>query len=268
MKNNRQIGLDGKVFVSSCLRRGTMFVFILMVYGIFTAVADILKLTGASGAIMGSFTTTLLLFDFIVSLALVVVVFYAYFLECGYSVPMVGHKPLVIFGLFRLAYYILLCYYICYRALYCLVNHDTVPLSLFFFYAVYFVLIIHCILANCYVFNVLTRNVIRRSYIKSFHAMSTVGIIVQVLLPITYLIARLTMNDIGDEYFTSSVCDLLRLCISPLLLVSVWFLFIHSIDQVREVFDEVDTALRERRYQITYSTPESDNDPKAGGKKA
>ncbi len=253
MKNNRQIGLDGKAFISACLRRGGIFVFLLLIYGALNAFSDILKLTGASGAAMSPFTTTLLIYDFVVSLLLIVVVFYAYFLECGSSVPVLRHKPIVVFGLFRLGYYILLAYYVCYRALYCLTHLDTVRLPMFFFYACYFLVIFCCIIANSYIYNVLTRNVIRRNYRKAFHRLATVGIVAQAILPITYIIARATMVDAGDEFFTSSFCDLLRLCICPLLLSSIWFLFLHSIRQIDEVFGEVDDALRNKRYQITYS---------------
>jgi|GEM_PF-2870492 len=253
MKNNRQIGLDGKAFISACLRRGGIFVFMLLIYGALNAFSDILKLTGASGAAMSSFTTTLLIYDFVVSLLLIVVVFYAYFLECGSSVPVLRHKPIVVFGLFRLGYYILLAYYVCYRALYCLTHPDIVRPTLFFFYACYFVLIFCCIIANSYIYNVLTRNVVRRSYRRTFHILADVGVVVQIALPITYIIARATMVDAGDEFFTTSFCDLLRLCICPMLLSSVWFLFMHSIRQIDEVFGEVDDALRNKRYQITYS---------------
>ena len=264
MKNNRQIGLDGKAFISACLRRGGIFVFALLIYGALNAFSDILKLTGASGAAMSSFTTTLLIYDFVVSLLLIVVVFYAYFLECGSSVPLLRHKPILVFGLFRLGYYILLAYYVCYRALYCLTHPETVKLSLFFFYACYFVLIFCCIIANSYIYNVLTRNVIRRSYRKTFNRLATIGIVTQIVLPITYIVARATMVDAGDEFFTSSLCDLLRLCVCPVLLGGIWFLFLHSIRQIDEVFGEVDDALRNKRYQITYAAI---TDGKKGKKK-
>ena len=264
MKNNRQIGLDGKAFISACLRRGGIFVFALLIYGALNAFSDILKLTGASGAAMSSFTTTLLIYDFVVSLLLIVVVFYAYFLECGSSVPLLRHKPIVVFGLFRMGYYILLAYYVCYRALYCLTHPETVKLSLFFFYACYFVLIFCCIIANSYIHNVLTRNVIRRSYRKTFNRLATIGIVTQIILPVTYIVARATMVDAGDEFFTSSFCDLLRLCICPILLGGIWFLFLHSIRQIDEVFGEVDDALRNKRYQITYAAI---TDGKKGKKK-
>lgn len=253
MNNNRQIGLDGKSFIHACLRRGAIFVFFLLIYGGLNAFADILKLTGSSGAAMSPFTTTLLIYDFIVSLLLIVVVFYAFFLECGASVPLLRHKPIVVFGLFRLGYYILLAYYVCYRALFCLTHPDIVRPSLFFFYAAYFVVIFCCIMANSYIYNILTRNVIRRNYRKTFHRLATFGLVAQIVLPITYIIARATMVDAGDEFFTRSMCDLLRLCICPILLSSIWFLFLHSVNQIDEVFGEVDDALRNKRYQITYS---------------
>ncbi len=254
MKNNRQIGLDGKIFISTSMHRGTFFVFLLMLYGIVAATADILKLTGASGVAMGSFTTTLLIYDFIVSLLLVVVVFYAYFLECGADVPVIKEKPLLLFGFFRLGYYLLLAYYLCYRMLYCAVNRDTVSTSVCIFYAVYLCLIVILILANCNIFNILTRNLIRRSYKKSFHRLAVAGFIIQALLPISYIVARFLMEDIGDEYFTTAVCDLVRLLIAPMLLTSVWFLFLHGVEQVNDVYSEVDSALKGKRYQITYSS--------------
>jgi len=235
------------------MRRGTFFVFMLMLYGISTAVADILKLTGASGVAMSAFTTTLLIYDFIVSLMLVVVVFYAYFLECGAGVPVIKEKPLMIFGFFRLGYYLLLAYYLCYRALYCAVNHDTVSIFQFIFYLVYLCLIILLVLANCHIFNIITRNLIRRSYEKSFHHLAIAGFVVQALLPIAYILARIFMDDVGDEYFTTAICDLIRLFIAPMMLTSVWFLFLHAVGQVHEVYSEVDTALKSKRYQITYS---------------
>ena len=267
MKNNRQIGLNGRIFISNTLRSNSMFVFILMAGGLLTAFADILKLTGRSGAVMGTFTTTLLLYDFIVSLLLVIVVFYAYFLECGDSVPVLREKPLVLFGLFRLGYYILLAYYICYRALYCITHTETVSSSLFVYYMVQFVLVFLLILANCFVYNILTRNMIRRSYIKSFHRLATAGMIVQLILPIAYIVARILMSETGDEYFTTSLCDMLRLCICPLCSISVWMLYISAIGQVKEVFEEVDKALRERRYQITYTAPDNSEEARKSGKK-
>lgn len=268
MKNNRQIGLDGKIFVSACMRRGPLFVIILVFYGLLTAVADILKLTGASGVAMSPFTTTLLLYDFVVSLMLIVVVFYAYFLECGVNVPVIKEKPIMIFGLFRLGYYVLLAYYICYRAFYCIVNRDSVPTSLSFFYFVYLGLIILLILANCYIFNTLARNIIRRSYGKSFHRLAACGIVLQALLPIAYIFARIFMKDLGDEYFTSAVCDLIRLCICPLLLTSIWFLFLHGVEQVKEIYGEVDSALRTKQYQITYTAGNDSKKSSRSGSKA
>lgn len=265
MKNNRQIGLNGRIFVSGCLKRGTVFVFLLMLGGIATAVADILKLAGASGAIMSTFSTTLLLYDFVCSLMLVIVVFYAYFLECGDGVPVLRHKPLIVFGCARLGYLILLAYYICYRALYCMCGMNSASPTLCIFYFVYFIFIFLCILANCFVYNILTRNIVRRSYIKSFHALSSVGLVVQILLPVMYIIARVTMKDVGDEFFTTAVCDLIRLCLCPLCTTGVWLLFVNAIGQVSDVFNEVDTALRERRYQITYTSPDDDKKGKELG---
>lgn len=267
MKNNRQIGLDGKSFISSCLKRNSVFVLGLILYGLLCSVADILKLTGQSGAVMGTFTTTLLIYDFIASLLLVVVMFYAYFLECGSNIPKLKEKPLVIFGFFRLGYYVLMTYYVCYRALYCLTNTDKVPGTLAFFYIVYFIFILLAVFANTFALNILTRNIIRRSYVKSFHILSALGIIIQIILPIAYIVARVTMGSTGDEYFTASFCDLFRLCLCPLLYVCIWFIYFNSVNSVNMVFSEVDSALRDKRYQITYSTDEDDKSKKKHSKK-
>jgi len=40
MKNNRQIGLDGKIFITDCLKRSTYFVYALILFGAVGAFSD------------------------------------------------------------------------------------------------------------------------------------------------------------------------------------------------------------------------------------
>ncbi|MBP3414767.1 MAG: hypothetical protein J6L81_06200 [Clostridia bacterium] len=87
MKNNRQIGLDGKIFITDCLKRSTYFIYGLLLFGAVGALSDILKLLGAGGTPMSTFTVTLLMYDFISLLLLIIVVFYAHYLECGSNIP-------------------------------------------------------------------------------------------------------------------------------------------------------------------------------------
>ncbi|MDR1002492.1 MAG: hypothetical protein LBL82_04390 [Oscillospiraceae bacterium] len=253
MKNNRQVGLDGRVFITGCLKKSSFFVFGLFFYGIISAAGDILKLLGKSGVLMNSMTTTLIFLDLVISLIFVVVVFYSYFLECGSNIPIIKDKPIIILGTMRLVYNVLLCYYILYRTVYCLVNTDTTPLSTFFFYFCMFVLAILSILACCFVLNILSRNMIRRSYIKTFKRLSTCGILFSAAMPICYLVSRIWFEDFGDEYFTHALCDTIRLLIAPVFYTSIWFIFVKATENVNEVFNEVDNAVRERRYQISYT---------------
>lgn len=267
MKNNRQIGLDGRSFVTACLRRSPYCVLGLIVFGVLCAVSDILKLTGASGAVMGSFTTTLLIYDLLAAMMLVVVTFYAYFLECGLNIPKLREKPLIIFGGIRLCYYVLLGYYLCYRALYCMAYSDVVPAGVAVFYTVMFAATFLAVFGNSFYLNVLSRNMIRRSYEKSFARFSVFGVIFQLAVPVAYIIARFTMGEYTDEYFTHSVCDLLRLCVSPLFYTCFWLIYYRATEQVREVYSEVDDALRNKRYQITYSAEETKKEKRKKSRK-
>lgn len=252
MKNNRQVGLDGKIYLTSCLKRGTIYIFGLLFYGIINAFADILKLTGRSGYKMSTLTTTLISFDLLLSLLLIVVVFYAYFLECGSAVPVLKDKPIIIMGYCRMGYNVLLCYYIVFRAMYCIANRDIVPFGTLLFYICYMVVTFLSILACCFVLNILQRNMIRRVFIRSFRTLAICGIVFSSLVPITYIIARFFMKEIGDEYFTAALCDMLRLCIAPLFYICLWVAFLRARTVTAEVFGEVDSAIRDRRYQITY----------------
>lgn len=252
MKSNRQIGLDGKIFVSGCLRRGPIFVFLLMIGGLVGAVADIIKLTGESGAQLDALTTSLFLFDLVSSFLLVAVMFYAYFLECGTSVPLFKQKPLVWFGFFRIGYHLLTAYYIGQRAFLCMIN-PAMPVSLAAFYVVYLLWLCALIIANCYLFNVLIKNSIRRNYEKEFKYLAYFGLVVQGLLFLWYIIAALTTKRVEDAFFGHRFCDFLRLCLRPIFSIGIWFLFLNSIDEVKMVFSQVDSALRERRYQIAYA---------------
>lgn len=253
MKNNRQVGLDGKVFLTSCLKRGSIYVFGLLLYGAVSAFADILKLLGKSGEAMSALTSTLVTFDMILSLMLIVVVFYAYFLECGASIPVLRDKPIIILGYCRLGYNVLLCYYIVYRAMYCLANRQTVPFATLAFYLCYMVVTFLSILACCFVLNILQRNMIRRVFMRSFRTLAVCGIIFSSLVPVMYIVSRFFMKEIGDEYFTDALCDMLRLCIAPLIYVCLWVTFLRARIVTAEVFGEVDNAIRDRRYQITYT---------------
>lgn len=267
MKNNRQIGLDGRVFLTGCLKSSSMYVFGFLIFGLLNAVGDILKLTGKSGEVMSGLTTTLISIDLAISLLIVVVVFYAYFLECGSNIPVLRDKPLTILGHCRLGYCVLLSYYILYRAMFCLVYREETPFSILLFYLVYLMITLFSIYACCFMLNILQRNMIRRSYIKSFRVLSSLGLVFSVLMPITYIVARFWIKDVGDEYFTASLCDLLRLCISPIFYASVWFVFIKATENVKLVFDEVDNAIREKRYQITYTEEQTEETVGKGKKK-
>ncbi len=262
MRNNRQVGLDGKVFLTSCLKRSSIYVIGVILYGIIMAVADVMKLTGKSGIAMSSLTSALVSIDLIVSLLFVVVVFYAYFLECGSSIPVLREKPLIILGYCRLAYDVLLCYYIIYRAMYCIVNRSEVPFGILAFYTVYMVVAFVSILTCCFIINVISRNMIRRIYIKSLKNLAIVGMIFTSLMPLMYIIARFWIGEIGDEYFTASFCDLLRLCIAPIAYLCVWIVLIKARTVTAEVFGEVDAAIRDRRYQISYTDKSKESEEK------
>lgn len=267
MKNNRQIGLDGKIFITDCLKRSTFFVYGLLLFGAVGALSDILKLLGAGGTTMSTFTVTLLMYDFISLLLLIIVVFYAHFLECGSNIPILKEKPVIVLCWIRMGYSVLLGYYICYRVMYTFAHSGEGLGALAFYYIAYLVIIILSIFSETFIINILSRNIVRRSYEKSFHRLSSIGIAAQALLPIAYLFVRIFYKDVGDEFFTSSFCDLLRLCIAPILYTSLWFIYVGAVNQVKGVFDEVDTALREKRYQITYSEPEANKKLKSGKKK-
>ncbi len=267
MRNNRQVGLDGKVFLTSCLKRSSIYVIGVILFGIINAVADVMKLTGKSGAAMSSLTSTLVSLDLIVSLMFVVVVFYAYFLECGSSIPVLREKPLIILGYCRLAYNVLLCYYIIYRAMYCIVNGGKVPFGVLAFYFVYMIVTFMSILVCCFIINVISRNMIRRVYIRSLRNMAVVGIVFTALTSIMYIIARFWIGDIGDEFFTGAFCDLLRLCIAPIFYLCVWVVLLKARTVTSEVFGEVDAAIRDRRYQITYTDKSKETEEKGESKK-
>lgn len=267
MRNNRQVGLDGKVFLTSCLKRSSIYVLGVIFFGVISAIADVMKLIGKSGTEMSSLTTTLVSLDLIVSLLFVVIVFYAYFLECGSSIPVLREKPIIILGYCRLAYNVLLCYYIVYRAMYCIVNSSEIPFGILAFYVVYMVVAFMSILACCFIINVISRNMIRRIYIRSLRNLAVVGIVFTALMPIMYIVARFWIGEIGDEYFTNSFCDLLRLCVAPILYICVWIVLLKARTVTTEVFGEVDAAIRDRRYQITYTDNTKNTEEKTESKK-
>ena len=95
LKGNRQIGLDGRIFINDCLSDGLFFVYSIMLSGILGAVGDIMKLTGKSGTVMNTLTNGLILMDLACCLGLVLVSYYVYFMNCGESMPKLGVKPLI-----------------------------------------------------------------------------------------------------------------------------------------------------------------------------
>ena len=60
MKGNRQIGLDGRIFINDCLTDGIFFVYSIILSGILGAIGDVMKLTGKSSFVMKSLPNGLL----------------------------------------------------------------------------------------------------------------------------------------------------------------------------------------------------------------
>lgn len=252
MKSNRQIGLNGKSTITSCLRRSLFFVYGLMLSAAFSAAGDLMKLLGASGADLSGFNTGLLLFDFIASLTLILAMFFAAFMDCGQDIPRVGGKPLVLFGYLRIGYYITFCYCLCFRALYYANGLGEFPPAMLVFYAAYFLMNLLAVIALAFFMNMLIHDVVRRSYIHSFKVLAGLGFAAGTILLAAYIASRITMRDITDEFFTPSFADFLRLFAAPLCYFSTWMICLSSSAQVGAVFDEADAALRNKQYQIVY----------------
>ncbi|MCL2486937.1 MAG: hypothetical protein FWE86_04985 [Oscillospiraceae bacterium] len=252
MKNNRQIGLDGKAFISGCLRRTPVFSLILALSGLFFALGDAIKLLAQPE--LPPSVATLLSVDFVASLLLPVIVFYAHGLECGRGVPKLGERGLLIFGYSRLLYLAGLCYIALYRGFFVAVNPDELPAGLAVYYFLYAAMVLMGVLAESYLLNTLMRNTVRRGYINSLRLLGFSTGAVQSALVIVYIVARCTLGDAQDDFFTAGFGDFLRLCFAPAMYISLGFIFNGASAEVRALVNEVDSALKDKRYQINYDS--------------
>lgn len=266
MKSNRQIGLDGRVFITDCLSDGIFFIYSIIFSGFLFAMGDIMKLLGRSSQGMDALTNALVICDLVCSLSMIIVTYYVYFMHCGENIPKLGTKPLIYLEYLRLAYYGVLAYEVLYRFAGDLQNRSVVSAAVPVFYFFYFAWIICCICAAMFILTVLHQNVIRRSYSQSFKILALAGLGINVVLPIAYFITRIWVRGWGDGFYSAGLCDFVRFALAPIFYGAVWFLFMSAIDQVDRVFAEVDNAIRDRRYSIEFED-ESDKDKKAPKKK-
>lgn len=252
MKKNRQIGLDGRVFISDCLSNGIFFIYSIILCGILSAAGDIMKLLGTSGRGMNELTNGVIVLDLICSLGMVIVAYYVYFMNCGESVPKLGTKPLIYLEYARLAYYGLLVYFVIYRLIDACRSGGKYPAALPVFYVVYLIWLIACVFAAMFLLTLLHQNVIRRSYERSFKILALAGLAINIILPLAYIITRIWIKGWGDSFYSAGLCDFVRLCASPVFYSAIWFLYMNAIDRVHQVFDEVDNAIRDKRYHIEF----------------
>lgn len=252
MKNNRQIGLDGKMFVNNCLRRSPVQSIILGASGLVFALGDAIKLLTQPN--MAPAVATLLTVDFIASLLLVVIVFYAHGLECGRNVPGIGERGLLIFGYSRTLYLAGLFYVTIYRGSFSASDSGELPVVLAVYYLLYALMCLFAVFAESYVLNTLMRNNLRRSYVVSLRTLGIFAGITQPAVVIAYIVARFTMGQTGDDFFTAGFGDFLRLCLAPGMYISLAFICLGASTEVRGMLNEVDTALKDKRYQINYDT--------------
>lgn len=259
MKSNRQIGLDGRVFISDCLTDSIFFVYSIILCGFLSAAGDIMKLLGTSSRGMDEVTNGVIIFDLICSLGMVVVAYYVYFMNCGESVPKLGTKPLIYLEYIRLAYYGMLAYFVVYRFADAWHNRDTLTAAVPIFYIVYLAWIVTCIFAAMFLLTLLHQNILRRSYEHSFKMLALIGLVINILLPLVYIITRLWVRGAGDGFYSAGLCDFVRLCVAPVFYSAIWFIYMNAIDQVHRVFDEVDNAIRDKRYHIEFEESEQEN---------
>ncbi|MBQ9902371.1 MAG: hypothetical protein IJM51_08320 [Clostridia bacterium] len=252
MKGNRQIGLDGRIFINDCLSDGLFFVYSIMLSGILGAVGDIMKLTGKSGTVMNTLTNGLILMDLACCLGLVLVSYYVYFMNCGESMPKLGVKPLIYLEYVRLAYYGMLLYDVLYRFCDQILHSGHYPIAMSVFYVVYMGWLISCSFAAMFILTVLNQNMIRRSYSFSFKMLALTGLSINIVMPIVFFITKIWIKGAGDGFYSSALCDFLRLGIAPIFYAALWFLFLNAIDQVDRVFNEVDNAIRDKNYRIEF----------------
>lgn len=262
MKGNRQIGLDGRIFINDCLSDGIFFVYSIILSGILGATGDIMKLLGKSSATMDSLTNGLIIMDLACCLGLVLVSYYIYFMNCGENMPRFGVKPLIYLEYVRLAYYGMLIYDILYRFSEEILHSGRYPVSMSIFYAVYLGWLIACAFAAMFILTVLNQNMIRRSYSFSFKMLALIGLAINIALPLVFFITRIWVKGGGDGFYSSGVCDFIRLGIAPIFYAALWFLFLNAIDQIDRVFNEVDNAIRDKNYRIEF-----DNDDESRPKK-
>jgi hypothetical protein len=262
LKGNRQIGLDGRIFINDCLSDGIFFVYSIILSGILGATGDIMKLLGKSSATMDSLTNGLIIMDLACCLGLVLVSYYIYFMNCGENMPRFGVKPLIYLEYVRLAYYGMLIYDILYRFSDEILHSGRYPVSMSIFYAVYLGWLIACAFAAMFILTVLNQNMIRRSYSFSFKMLALIGLAINIALPLVFFITRIWVKGGGDGFYSSGVCDFIRLGIAPIFYAALWFLFLNAIDQIDRVFNEVDNAIRDKNYRIEF-----DNDDESRPKK-
>ena len=252
MKNNRQIGLDGRIFITDCLNDGVFFIYSILLSGFLGAAGDIMKLLGQSSHAMSSLTNGLILCDLVCSLSMVIVTYYVYFMHCGENIPKLGTKPLIYLEYLRLGYYVTLAYEVLYRMAKAWQPDSKVSAAIPIFYVFYFAWLLCCVCAAMFILTVLHQNVIRRSYAQSFKWLSLIGLGFNVVLPLAYFITRIWVRGGGDGFYSAGLCDFVRLALAPIFYAAIWFLFMNAIDQVDKVFNEVDSAIRDKRYRIEY----------------
>ncbi|MGN0473617.1 MAG: hypothetical protein ACI4IJ_00865 [Acutalibacteraceae bacterium] len=256
MKKNRQIGLDGRVFICDCLSNGIFFIYSIILCGFLSAAGDVMKLLGTSGRGMNELTNGVIVLDLICSLGMVVVAYYVYFMNCGESVPKLGTKPLIYLEYARLAYYGLLVYFVLYRLIDACRSDGKYPAALPIFYVFYLAWLIACVFAAMFLLTLLHQNVIRRSYERSFKILALAGLAINIMLPLVYIITRIWIKGWGDGFYSAGLCDFVRLCAAPVFYSAIWFLYMNAIDRVHRVFDEVDNAIRDKRYHIEFDDDE------------
>ena len=257
MKGNRQIGLDGRIFINDCLTDGIFFVYSIILSGILGAIGDVMKLTGKSSFVMkslpnGLLTNGLIIMDLACCLGLVLVAYYVYFMNCGESMPKLGVKPLIYLEYARLAYYGMLIYNILYRFSDEILHSGTYPIAMSIFYVVYLGWLVTCAFAAMFILTVLNQNMIRRSYSDSFKMLALIGLGINIVMPIVFFITKIWIKGAGDGFYSAGICDFIRLGVAPIFYAAIWFLFLNAIDQVNRVFSEVDNAIRDKNYRIEF----------------
>ncbi len=257
MKGNRQIGLDGRIFIIDCLSDGIFFVYGIILSGILGAIGDVLKLVGKSSFVMNPLTNGLIVMDLACCLGLVLVAYYVYFMNCGENMPRLGVKPLIYLEYARLAYYGMLIYDVLYRFSDEILHSGTYPIAMTVFYFVYLGWLVACAFAAMFILTVLNQNMIRRSYSDSFKMLALCGLAINIVMPIVFFITKIWVKGAGDGFYSSGLCDFIRLGIAPIFYAALWFLFLNAIDQVDRVFSEVDNAIRDKNYRIEF---EEEND--------